>query len=68
MLGCATIYSVPKAYPLKKSKLAEARAYHIENRGASWRAVFIVDDDFAEVRVISFGPDDQAYAQAEHRI
>lgn len=58
----------PNAYPLKKGKLAEARAYHIEYRGATWRAVFIVDDDLAEVRVISFGPHDQAYAQAERRI
>jgi hypothetical protein len=58
----------PKAYPFKTGKLAEARAYHIAYRGATWRAIFIVDDDFAEVTVLAFGPHDPAYAQAERRI
>jgi hypothetical protein len=58
----------PKAYPLKTGKLAEARAYHIEYRGPTWRAIFIVDDEFSEFIVLSFGPHDPAYAEAERRI
>jgi hypothetical protein len=58
----------PKDYPTKSGPLSEARADHIEYRGASWRAIFLVDDDFAEVALIAFGPRDTAYAQAERRI
>ncbi len=57
----------PKAYPKKSGALSEARAYHIEYRGDTWRALSLIDDDFAEVALIAFGPQDTAYVQAERR-
>jgi len=64
----ADLESDPKSYPKKRDKLAEARAYSLQYRGATWRAIFLVEDDFSEVFVASFAPHDEAYNQAEQRL
>lgn len=57
----------PKQYPRKHDELAGARAAEVIWRGATWRVVFDIDDDFLEVFVLAIGPHDEAYRDAARR-
>ena len=57
----------PKQFPLKTGKLAATRAAEVFYRGATWRVVFEVDDDYLEVMILAIGPHDVAYRAAERR-
>jgi hypothetical protein len=59
----------PKQYPKKSGKLKTARAAEIIYAdGIVWRAVFTLNEKARTARVISLGPHDEAYADAERRI
>jgi mRNA-degrading endonuclease RelE of RelBE toxin-antitoxin system len=59
----------PKQFPKKSGKLANARAASLRYRGReSWRAVFRLDEANRTVFVMSLGPHDDAYADAERRM
>jgi len=59
----------PKQFPKKLGKLKDARAAHVRFAdGVEWVAVFRVFEESRTVRVSSFGPHDEAYAEAENRI
>ena len=51
-----------------EKKLAKARAFDIRFRYVEWRAVYEVRERQREVRVLSFGPHDKAYRDAEKRM
>lgn len=57
----------PKQFPPKTGKLAGARAADVLYRGATWRVIFDVDDDYLEVTILAIAPHDVAYREAERR-
>ena len=61
--------SEPKQYPKKSGKLKDARAAHVRFAdGVEWVAVYTIDEDERSIRVLSFGPHNRAYVDAEKRI
>ncbi len=65
----AALATDPKQFPKKSGKLREGRAAHVRFAdGVEWVAVYTIDEDKRSVRVLSFGPHDRAYTDAEKRI
>ena len=64
----ATLASDPKRFPKKQGKLKDARAADVRFGAFVWRAVYTIDEDEHSVRVLSLGPHDRAYEDAEKRI
>lgn len=65
----AALASDPKQYPKKAGPLRETRATHVRFAdGVEWVAVFTIDEASRAVRVISLGPHDRAYTDAQKRI
>jgi hypothetical protein len=61
--------SNPKQFPKKSGKLKDARATHLRFAdGVEWVAVYSIDEKNRVVRVLSLGPHDRAYEDAEKRI
>jgi mRNA-degrading endonuclease YafQ of YafQ-DinJ toxin-antitoxin module len=61
--------SDPKQYPKKSGKLKDARAAHVRFAdGVEWVAVYEISETKRSVRVLSLGPHDRAYGDAEKRI
>jgi mRNA-degrading endonuclease RelE of RelBE toxin-antitoxin system len=58
----------PKRFPKKSGPLQAARAVKLRFRGAAWRAVFTLDEDLRVVTVLSLGPHDRAYTEAQRRL
>ncbi len=58
----------PKVFPKKSGPLRAARAAKLRFRGTAWRAVFTLDEATRTVTILSLGPHDRAYAEAERRL